>query len=109
MDKSWLILIIAGLFETGWAVALKYSNGMTKPAPAAAVVVLMGVSLYLLGYALKALPLGTAYAVWTGIGAIGTALLGLALFNEPATPLRLGFIGLIAIGILGLKYVTPNM
>ena len=107
MDKNWLILIIAGLFVTGWAIALKYSNGMTKPLPSAAVVVLMAISVYLLGWALKALPVGTAYAVWTGIGAIGTALLGLVIFHESANPLRLGFIALIAIGILGLKYVTP--
>ena len=104
---SWTILIIAGLFEIGWAVGLKYTDGFTRPWPTLATVASMIASLGLLGFALRALPLGTAYAVWTGVGTVGTALLGMALFGEAADPVRLACIALIVVGIVGLKFVTP--
>lgn len=101
----WLVLLAAGLFEVGWAVGLKYTEGFTRLWPSVWTVGSMIVSLWLLGVALKSLPLGTAYAVWTGVGTVGTALLGIALFAEPATALRLGCIALIVAGIAGLKVV----
>ena len=103
----WIYLFFAGLFEIGWAVGLKYTHGFTRLGPSLATVAAMAVSLFLLGLALRALPLGTAYAVWTGIGTIGTAILGIALFSEPADALRLLCIGMIAAGIIGLKLVSP--
>ena len=102
----WIFLFFAGLFEIGWAIGLKYTDGFSKPLPTVLTVVSMIVSLTLLGLALKTLPVGTAYAVWTGIGAVGTAALGIVLFGEPATALRLASIGLIVAGIAGLKLVT---
>jgi quaternary ammonium compound-resistance protein SugE len=102
---SWLILIAAGLFEIGWAVGLKYTEGFTRLWPTVGTALSMVLSLGLLGLALRHLPLGTAYAVWTGVGTVGTALLGIMLFAEPATALRLGCIGLIVAGIVGLKLV----
>jgi quaternary ammonium compound-resistance protein SugE len=104
---AWLILAVAGLFEIGWAIGLKYTEGFTRLWPTLGTVASMIVSLGLLGLALRTLPVGTAYAVWTGVGTIGTALLGIALFNESADLLRLACIGLIVAGILGLKLVTP--
>jgi quaternary ammonium compound-resistance protein SugE len=104
---AWLILTVAGLFEIGWAIGLKYTEGFTRLWPTLGTVASMIVSLGLLGLALRTLPVGTAYAVWTGVGTIGTALLGIALFNESADLLRLACIGLIVAGILGLKLVTP--
>lgn len=104
---AWLVLFFAGLFEIGWAVGLKYTDGFTRPVPTALTVAAMLVSLGLLGIALKSLPLGTAYAIWTGVGTIGTALLGIALFGESADALRLVCIGLIVAGIVGLKLVSP--
>jgi quaternary ammonium compound-resistance protein SugE len=103
---AWLYLVVAGLFEIGWAIGLKYTNGFTRLWPSLWTVAAMILSLGFLGLALKTLPVGTAYAVWTGIGAIGTVLLGVYLFNEPATAARLGCIGLILAGIIGLKVVT---
>jgi quaternary ammonium compound-resistance protein SugE len=103
----WLILMVAGLLEIGWAVGLKYTEGFTRLWPTVATVASMIVSLGLLGLALRSLPVGTAYAVWTGVGTIGTALLGIALFGESADPVRLACIGLILAGIIGLKLVTP--
>ena len=103
---SWVVLIVAGLFEIGWAVGLKYTDGFTRPWPTLGTVACMIASLGLLGIALRALPLGTAYAVWTGVGTVGTALLGMALFGEAADPIRLACIGLIVVGIVGLKFVT---
>lgn len=100
---AWLLLFLAGLCEIGWAVGLKYTEGFTRLWPSAAVVVAMTVSVVLLGLAVRTLPLGTAYAVWTGIGAAGTVLLGIVLFGEPATLMRLLCVGLIVAGILGLK------
>ncbi len=103
----WVTLLLAGVFEVGWAVGLKYTAGFTRLYPTLATAASMIVSLTLLGIALKTLPLGTAYAVWTGVGTIGTAILGIVLFREPATVMRLVCIGLIATGILGLRLVTP--
>jgi quaternary ammonium compound-resistance protein SugE len=103
---AWTYLFFAGLFEVGWAIGLKYTHGFTRLVPTVLTVASMVVSLGLLGLALKSLPLGTAYAIWTGIGTIGTATLGIILFGEPATALRLACIGLIAAGIVGLKLVS---
>jgi quaternary ammonium compound-resistance protein SugE len=103
---AWLVLLAAGLLEIGWAIGLKYTEGFTRLLPSVLTLAAMVASIILLGLALKSLPLGTAYAVWTGIGAVGTALLGMALFGEPATAARLASIGLIVAGIVGLKLVT---
>ena len=102
---AWGMLLVAGLFEIGWAVGLKYTNGFTRLWPTVGTAAALIASMTLLGLAVRTLPLGTAYAVWTGIGTIGTAILGILLFNEPATLIRLVFIGLIATGILGLKAI----
>jgi len=104
---AWIILLLAGLAEVGWAVGLKYTEGFTRLWPTVGTVTAMIVSLFLLGVALKSLPLGTAYAIWTGIGTIGTVVLGIMLFGESAALLRLGCIALIVAGIVGLKLVTP--
>ncbi|AOG04052.1 MAG: quaternary ammonium compound efflux SMR transporter SugE [Bosea sp. (in: a-proteobacteria)] len=103
---AWLYLFIAGLFEVGWAIGLKYTQGFTRLVPTVLTLASMAVSLGLLGLALKSLPVGTAYAVWTGIGTVGTAILGIVLLGEPATALRLACIGLIVAGIVGLKLVA---
>ena len=103
---DWIYLLFAGLFEVGWAIGLKYTEGFSRLVPSLWTVAAMALSLALLGLALKTLPVGTAYAVWTGIGAVGTAVLGIYLFGEPATAARLGCIGLIVAGIVGLKVVT---
>ena len=100
---TWFILTLAGCFEIAWAIGLKYTEGFTRPWPTAATIVAMIVSVGLLGVAMRDLPVGTAYAVWTGIGAAGTVILGIVLFNEPATPMRLLCAGLIVAGIIGLK------
>jgi quaternary ammonium compound-resistance protein SugE len=105
---AWVILIVAGLFEIGWAVGLKYTDGFSRLWPSVATAAAMIVSLLLLGLALKDLPIGTAYAVWTGVGAVGTAILGIWLFGDPANVARLACIGLIVAGIVGLKLVTPH-
>lgn len=105
---AWFVLSIAGLCEVGWAVGLKYSAGFTRPWPAAATLLAMIASVVLLGWSLKALPLGTAYAVWTGIGAVGTALLGMLLFDESRDVARLLCIALIVAGIVGLKLFTTD-
>lgn len=102
---AWTYLFFAGLFEIGWAIGLKYTQGFTRLVPTVLTVASMAVSLGLLGLALKSLPLGTAYAIWTGIGTVGTAVLGIILFGEPATVLRLLCISLIVAGIVGLKLV----
>ncbi len=103
---AWIYLFFAGLFEVGWAIGLKYTNGFTRLIPTALTLASMIVSLGLLGIALKSLPVGTAYAVWTGIGTVGTAALGIYLLGEPATVIRLACIGLIVAGIVGLKVVA---
>ena len=104
-SMAWVILFVAGLLETGWAIGLKYTEGFSRLWPSVWTILAMVLSLFMLGYALKSLPVGTAYAVWTGIGAFGTAVLGIVLFGEPATPARLACIGLIVSGIIGLKLV----
>lgn len=104
---AWVLLVAAGLFEVGWAVGLKYTEGFTRLWPSLGTVAAMALSLALLGLALRSLPLGTAYAVWTGIGTVGTALLGIALMGDSADPLRLACIGLIVAGIVGLKLAAP--
>lgn len=106
---NWLILLIAGLFETAWAIGLKWSNGFSELYPSIFTILCMVISMVLLSVAVKNLPIGTAYAVWTGIGAAGTAILGIILFNEPKDFLRLLFIGLIIAGITGLKLVSKDM
>ncbi len=103
---AWILLLAAGMFEVGWAVGLKFTDGFTRLWPSLGTLCSMIVSLGLLGLALRSLPLGTAYAVWTGIGTVGTALLGIALFAEPATAARLGCIALIVAGIAGLKLLA---
>jgi quaternary ammonium compound-resistance protein SugE len=100
---AWLALLIAGLFEIVWAVGMKYTDGFTRLRPTIGTFAAMAASVVLLGFAMKTLPLGTAYAVWTGIGTAGTVIVGMVLFHEPATALRLGAIGLILIGGVGLK------
>jgi quaternary ammonium compound-resistance protein SugE len=100
---EWTMLAVAGLFEVAWAVGLKYTDGFSRWWPSVGTALAMAVSVVLLALAMRTLPVGTAYAVWTGIGAVGTALLGIALFNEPATFARLGCIALIVAGIVGLK------
>ena len=103
---AWFYLFVAGLFEIGWAIGLKYTEGFSRPVPSILTVASMVISLGLLGMALKTLPVGTAYAIWTGVGALGTAILGIVLFGEPATALRLACLGLIVGGIVGLKLVA---
>jgi quaternary ammonium compound-resistance protein SugE len=103
---AWSILFVAGLLEISWAIGLKYTEGFTKLVPSVLTLGAMAGSIILLGLALKSLPIGTAYAVWTGIGAVGTATLGIILFGEPATAFRLASIGLIVAGIVGLKLGT---
>lgn len=100
---AWFVLVVAGLFEVGWAIGLKYTEGFTRFWPSAGTVAAMVASVLLLGWAMRTLPVGTAYAVWTGIGAVGTVLLGIVLFKEPATVARLVCVGLILSGIVGLK------
>jgi len=99
----WIILFIAGLFEVGWAIGLKYTEGFTKLWPTVFTIASIIISMGLLGYTLKSLPVGTAYAVWTGIGAVGTAILGIILFGESKEFIRVFFIFLIVVGIVGLK------
>lgn len=103
---AWIYLVIAGLFEMGWAIGLKYTDGFTKLVPTVLTLGAMVVSVALLGLALRDLPVGTGYAVWTGIGTVGTALLGMYLFGDPVTAARLASIGLIVAGIVGLKLVS---
>lgn len=104
---AWTILIIAGLFEVCWAIGLKYTEGFTRLWPSVWTVLSMIVSLWLLGVAMKSLPVGTAYAIWVGVGAVGTAILGIMLLGESASVLRLISLGLIVAGIVGLKLATP--
>ncbi len=99
----WILLFFAGLFEVAWAIGLKYTDGFTKPVPTALTVAAMIASVVLLGLAMKHLPVGTAYAVWTGIGTIGTVILGIVLLGDSASPTRLACLGLIMLGIIGLK------
>lgn len=100
---AWVVLVVAGFFEVGWAIGLKYTEGFTRFWPSAATIAAMVLSVVLLGWAMRTLPVGTAYAVWTGIGAVGTVALGIWLFGEPATVARLACVGLILAGIVGLR------
>ena len=104
---DWIILVLAGLFETGWAIGLKYTDGFTRLWPTVWTGIAMIISLWLLGIALKTLPVGTAYSVWVGVGAVGTVILGIALLEEPANAARLISVALIILGIIGLKFATP--
>lgn len=104
---AWTLLVLAGLFEVGWAIGLKYTDGFTRLWPTLGTVAAMIVSLGLLGIAMKSLPVGTAYAVWVGVGAVGTAILGIVLLGEPANAGRLLSLGLIVAGIVGLKLSSP--
>jgi len=103
---SWYILIIAGLFEIGWAIGLQYSDGLSRPVPTLGTAIALVISMLLLAQAVNDLPVGTAYAVWTGIGAVGTASLGILLFDEPASLSRITFIGVIVVGIVGLHLAS---
>lgn len=105
---AWIILFIAGLFEIGWAVGLKYTDGFTRGVPSALTIGAMAISMYLLALAARDLPIGTAYAVWTGIGAVGAFALGIFLFREPLTAARIGCVALIVAGIIGLRLLTPG-
>lgn len=100
---SWIVLVVAGLFEVGWAIGLKYTEGFTRLWPSIGTLAAMAVSLGLLGIAMKSLPVGTAYAVWVGVGAVGTVILGIVLFDEPMNALRVGSVVLIVAGLIGLK------
>ena len=104
---NWLLLFVAGLFEVGWAIGLKYTEGFTRLWPTIGTAMAMLLSVCLLGFAMKSLPVGTAYAVWVGVGALGTALLGMVLFGESASAARLMCLALILAGIIGLKLTTP--
>lgn len=108
MNRAWSLLVVAGLLEVVWAVGLKFTHGFTRPGPSAVTIGGMVASFYCLAQALKAIPVGTGYAVWTGIGAVGTAVVGLWLLDEPRTLGRLVSIGLIVLGIVGLKLSTPG-
>ena len=105
---DWILLVIAGVLEIGWAVGLKYTDGFTRLLPTVWTAAAMIASVVLLALALKTIPVGTGYAVWTGIGAAGTAIVGIVLFAEPATVLRLGCIALILAGVVGLKFASPQ-
>lgn len=105
--QAWIMLAAAGLFEIVWAIGLKYAEGFSRPVPSAITIAAMVISMWLLAQAARELPIGTAYAVWTGIGAVGAALLGMMLFQESANPIRLACIALIVVGIVGLKFSTP--
>jgi len=104
---NWILLVLAGLCEVAWAIGLKYTEGFTRPLPTIGTVSAMLISIWLLGIAMKSLPVGTAYAVWVGIGAVGTAILGIILLNESASAARLASLGLIVAGIVGLRLATP--
>lgn len=105
--QAWFLLFLAGLAEIGWVIGLKYSEGFTKPVPAVITAGTLVISMVLLGWSVRTLPIGTAYAVWTGIGAVGAAIAGLMLFGESANPMRLACIALIVAGVVGLKLSSP--
>lgn len=106
MTTAWIVLVIAGLFETGWAIGLKYTDNFTKLVPSVLTLVSMAISVYMLSWSLKSLPVGTGYAVWTGIGSLCTAILGIYLFGESMAPARIVCLALIVAGIVGLKIVS---
>lgn len=103
----WIILLLAGLFEVAWAIGLKYTEGFTRLWPTVGTLAAMAISVGMLGIAMKSLPVGTAYAIWVGVGAVGTVILGVVLFDEPVNALRVGSILLIIAGLIGLKLATP--
>jgi quaternary ammonium compound-resistance protein SugE len=105
---AWIVLFVAGLLEVGWAIGLKYTEGFTRLWPSVGTAISMVLSVVLLGWAMRTLPVGTAYAVWTGVGAVGTVALGIVLFHEPANAARLVCVGLIVAGILGLKLTSAH-
>lgn len=105
---AWTLLVLAGLFEIAWAVGLKYSEGFTRLWPSVATIAAMLVSMVLLALAMRTLPMGTAYAVWVGIGAVGTVIFGIALWSEPTNAARMISVGLIVVGVIGLKFATPQ-
>ena len=105
---AWVLLVVAGLFEVGWAIGLKYTDGFTRFWPSAGTLAAMVLSVVLLGMAMKSLPVGTSYAVWVGVGAVGTAILGIVLFGESASAGRLVSLALIVAGIVGLKLASPD-
>lgn len=105
---AWVILVAAGLFEVGWAIGLKYTEGFTRLWPTLGTIFAIIISLWLLGIAMKSLPVGTAYSIWVGIGAVGTVILGIVLFDEPANTARLASVALIVAGVIGLKLATPD-
>jgi quaternary ammonium compound-resistance protein SugE len=104
---AWFVLVLAGIFEIGWAIGLKYTEGFTRLWPTVGTVASMIISLWLLGVAMKSFPVGTAYAIWVGVGAVGTVILGIVLLGEPANAARLISVALIVAGIIGLKLATP--
>ncbi|WP_019010686.1 quaternary ammonium compound efflux SMR transporter SugE [Deinococcus aquatilis] len=105
---AWMLLVLAGLLEVGWAIGLKYTEGFTRPLPTALTLISMVASMGLLGLATKTLPIGTAYGVWVGIGAVGAAILGIVLFGESANAARLGFMALMVVAIIGLKVTSGH-
>ena len=105
---AWIVLLVAGLLEVGWAIGLKYTEGFTRLWPSVGTAISMVLSVVLLCWAMRTLPVGTAYAVWTGIGAVGTVILGIVLFHEPANAARILCVGLIVAGILGLKLTSAH-
>lgn len=106
VSASWIVLIVAGLFEVCWAIGLKYTEGFTKPLPSLFTLVTLAISMYLLARASETLPIGTAYGVWVGIGALGAGMLGIFLFNESANPARIFFLILLLVAIIGLKLTS---
>lgn len=108
MSSAWFMLIVAGLLEVCWAIGLKYTEGFTRPGPSVFTLVTLAGSMYLLSRAAQSLPIGTAYAIWVGIGAVGAAILGIVLFKEPITPMRIGFMILLVVSILGLKFTATE-
>jgi quaternary ammonium compound-resistance protein SugE len=107
MNKAWAMLIVAGLFEVAWATGLKYTEGFTKLLPSMFTLITLALSMFLLAKASKDLPIGTAYGVWVGVGALGAAIMGMILFREPATPMRIFFLLLLLTSIIGLKVTSP--
>ena len=105
---AWVLLVLAGTFEVGWAIGLKYTHGFTRLWPSLWTILAMAISLGLLGIAMKSLPIGTAYSIWVGVGAVGTVLMGIVLFGESANAARMASVALIVLGIIGLKLATPS-
>lgn len=107
--SPWVTLLIAGLLEVGWAIGLKYTEGFTKPLPSVLTVAALAGSMFLMAKVASSIPIGTAYAIWVGIGAFGAAALGIYLFNEPASPMRLLFLGMLLVAIIGLKMTAGKL